>query len=70
MDIIPGLMNFPGIEINWSGGIAVSKGYNYDKNDQFWKTGLPPNFETQYAWQNALICRKSILLDWTDFFHV
>jgi hypothetical protein len=43
-DIIPGDMNSLEYYGEWN-ALAPNKGYNYDKNHQFWKGGLPANFE-------------------------
>jgi Uncharacterized conserved protein len=36
-------------DMYWNEGMAQSKGYNYDKNHDFWRDGLPPNFEKLVA---------------------
>jgi uncharacterized protein (TIGR02171 family) len=43
-DIIPGCMHWPDYYGDWI-NLAHNLGYNYDKNHQFWKAGLPANFE-------------------------
>jgi uncharacterized protein (TIGR02171 family) len=43
-DILPGEMNSVDYYGEWN-ALAANKGYNYDKNHQFWKEGLPANFE-------------------------
>jgi uncharacterized protein (TIGR02171 family) len=43
-DIIPATLFWQGYFTIWS-PIEPNKGYNYDKNHQFWKIGLPSNFE-------------------------
>jgi uncharacterized protein (TIGR02171 family) len=46
MDLIPGLLFRPNIVFmaDWDNGIMSSKGFNYDKNHQFWSQGLPVSF--------------------------
>ena len=39
----------PNIGNNWNTGMALSKGYNYDKNHGFWRDGLPMNFDSLAA---------------------
>lgn len=34
-----------GLGTNWNTGMALSKGFNYDKNHDFWRDGLPAGFE-------------------------
>jgi len=44
-DVIPGTMNWgQGYFSTWS-DLDSNKGYNYDAHHQFWKHGLPTNFE-------------------------
>jgi uncharacterized protein (TIGR02171 family) len=45
LDILIGWLNRPGGSQTFSYGVALSKGYNYDKNHGFWAGGLPQNFE-------------------------
>jgi hypothetical protein len=49
-DIIPGMMNTPEYFSGMS-DLIPNKGFNYDKDHDFWKNGLPANFEnlTQLA---------------------
>jgi uncharacterized protein (TIGR02171 family) len=44
MDLILGRLQVKNGEVNFSQGILINKGYNYDKNHFFWKQGLPDNF--------------------------
>jgi uncharacterized protein (TIGR02171 family) len=41
-DVIPGCLNLPNLYTEVD---DLTKGYAYDKNHDFWKTGLPANFE-------------------------
>jgi uncharacterized protein (TIGR02171 family) len=43
-DIIPGYMQYPGLFTATQYFLLSNKGYNYDKNHQFWTFGLPKNF--------------------------
>ena len=43
-DILPGEMNSLEYYGEWN-VLGPNKGYNYDRNHQFWKGGLPANFE-------------------------
>jgi uncharacterized protein (TIGR02171 family) len=45
LDIMIGWLNRQGGSQTFSYGVALSKGYNYDKNHGFWAGGLPQNFE-------------------------
>jgi uncharacterized protein (TIGR02171 family) len=47
-DIIPGNMNSLDYYGEWN-ALTPNKGYNYDKNHQFWREGLPANFEKYMA---------------------
>ncbi len=46
MDLIPALLFAQNVAFvpDWDAGIMSSKGYNYDKNHQFWSQGLPLSF--------------------------
>ncbi len=37
-------LNLPGANYSWRQGTALSIGYTYDKNHDFWSTGLPNGF--------------------------
>ena len=43
-DIVIGWMGVPDMQRTWNPGVAIGKGYNYDKHNQFWAKGLPANF--------------------------
>ncbi len=43
-DIIPGTMNSTEYFLTWP-FLSPNKGYNYDAHHEFWKNGLPANFE-------------------------
>jgi uncharacterized protein (TIGR02171 family) len=45
IDIMIGWLNRQGGSQTFSYGVALSKGYNYDRNHGFWAGGLPRNFE-------------------------
>ena len=48
MDLIPSLLFAHDLVFvsDWDNGIFSSKGYNYDKNHQFWSHGLPLSFKS------------------------
>lgn len=53
MDVVLGRLQLKNAEANFSQGISLSKGYNYDKNHFFWKHGYPDNFITAITAANS-----------------
>jgi uncharacterized protein (TIGR02171 family) len=45
MEVFPGWLQYSGGGFTWTDLIAQTKGFQYDRSHDFWKTGLPVGFE-------------------------